>query len=146
MSSKSKYCRNRCCCDVTWWHHQMETFSAILALCAGNSPATGKFPTQRPVTRSFDVFLDLSLNKQLSKQSWGWLFKVPWSSLWRNCNDKWILNLITLLLMPWQLSWPVQNCDQIKSSKMKNAFLQDLDYEHLWNESQHVIEIRIWQI
>ena len=37
----------------------METFSALLAICAGNSPVTGEFPTQRPVTRSFDVFFDL---------------------------------------------------------------------------------------
>ena len=28
----------------------------------------GEFPTQRPVTRSFDVFFDLRLNKRLSKQ------------------------------------------------------------------------------
>ena len=34
----------------------METFSALPAICAGNSPMTGEFPTQRPVTRSFDVF------------------------------------------------------------------------------------------
>ena len=40
----------------------METFSALLVLCAGNSPATGEFPAQRPVTRSFDVFFDLRLN------------------------------------------------------------------------------------
>ena len=46
----------------------METFSALLALCAGNSPVTGEFPLQRPVTRSFDVFFDLCLNKWLSKQ------------------------------------------------------------------------------
>ena len=45
----------------------METFSALLALCVGNSPAIGEFPTQRPVTRSFDDFFDLRLNKQLSK-------------------------------------------------------------------------------
>ena len=41
----------------TWWRHQMETFSALLALCAGNSPVTGEFPAQRPVTRSFDISL-----------------------------------------------------------------------------------------
>ena len=35
----------------------METFSALLAICAGNSPVPGEFPAQRPVTRSFDVFL-----------------------------------------------------------------------------------------
>ena len=40
----------------------METFSALLALCAGNSPVTGEFPPQRPVTRSFDIFFDLRLN------------------------------------------------------------------------------------
>ena len=50
----------------------METFSALLALCAGNSPVTGEFPAQRPVTQSFDVFFDLRPNKRLSKQSWGW--------------------------------------------------------------------------
>ena len=29
---------------AAWWSHQMETFSALLALCAGNSPVTGEFP------------------------------------------------------------------------------------------------------
>ena len=54
---------------ITWWRHQMETFSALLAICAGNSPVPGEFPAQRPVTRSFGVLLDLRLNKRLSKQS-----------------------------------------------------------------------------
>ena len=50
-----------------WWRDQMETFSALLALCAGNSPVTGKFPAQRPVT---DFFFDLHPNnRRLSKQS-----------------------------------------------------------------------------
>ena len=55
----------------TWWRHQMETFSALMAICAGNSPVPGEFPAQRPVTRSFDVFFDLRPNKRLSKQWWG---------------------------------------------------------------------------
>ena len=55
----------------------METFSALLALCEGNSP----------VTRSFDVFFDLHLNKRLSKQSWGWWFETHSRSLWRHCNE-----------------------------------------------------------
>ena len=45
----------------------MEAFSALLSFCAGNSPVTGEFPTQRPVTQSFDAFFDLRLNKQLSQ-------------------------------------------------------------------------------
>ena len=64
----------------------METFSAVLALRAGNSPVTGEFPNQRPVTRSFDVFFDLRLNKRLSKQSWGWWFETPSRPLWSHCN------------------------------------------------------------
>ena len=61
--------------------------SALLALCAGNSPVTGEFPSQRPVTRSFDVFFDLRLNKQFSKQRWRSWFATPSCSLWRHCND-----------------------------------------------------------
>ena len=57
---------------TAWWRHRMETFSALLVLCAGNSPVSGEFPTQRPVTRSFDYFLHLHLNKRSSKQWWGW--------------------------------------------------------------------------
>ena len=69
-----------------WWRHQMETFSALLAICAGISPVPGEFPTQRPVTRSFDIYFDLRPNKRLSKQSWGWWFETPPWSLWRHCN------------------------------------------------------------
>ena len=68
------------------WRHQMETFSALLAICAGNSPVTGEFPTQRPVTRSFDVYFDLCPNERLSKQSWGWWFETLSRSLWRHRN------------------------------------------------------------
>ena len=49
----------------------METFSTLLALCAGNSPVSGEFLAQRPVTRSFDVFFDLHLNKRLSNREAG---------------------------------------------------------------------------
>ena len=70
----------------SWWRHQMETFSALLTLCAGNSPVTGEFPSQRPVTRSFDLFFHLYLNKCSSKQSWGWWSETPSCSLWRHCT------------------------------------------------------------
>ena len=71
---------------MLWWRHQMETFAALLALCGGNSPVTGGFPSPRPVTRNFDAFFDLRLNKQLNKQSWGWWFETPSCPLWRHCN------------------------------------------------------------
>ena len=76
-----------------WYRHQMETFSALLAICAGNSPVPGEFPTQRPVTRSFDVFFDLRLNKRLSKRSWGWWLETLSRPLWRHRNaSKWSCN------------------------------------------------------
>ena len=62
-------------CIISWWRHQMETFSALLAICVRNSPVIGEFPSQMPVTRSFDVFLDLRQNKRFRKQWWGCWFE-----------------------------------------------------------------------
>ena len=68
-------------------------------LC-GEFTGPGEFPTQRPVTRSFDVFFDLRLNKRLSKQTWGWWFETLSWSLWRQCNGFHIL---------------LWNCQQVKA-------------------------------
>ena len=73
---------------VSWWRHQLEIFSELLAICAGNSPFPGEFPTQRPVTRSGDVFFDLHPNKRLSKQPWGWWFETLSRPLWRHRNEE----------------------------------------------------------
>ena len=73
--------------NCTLWRHRVETFSTLLAFCTGNSPVTGEFPAQRPVSRSFDVFFDLRLNKQLSKQSRRRWFETQSRSLWRHCNQ-----------------------------------------------------------
>ena len=93
---------------LSWWRHQMEIVSALLALCAGNSPVTSEFPAERPVTRSLDVFFDLRLNTRLSKQSRGWWFETPSRSFWRHCNAKTslcVLNVewMSLPLIHWCL-------------------------------------------
>ena len=80
-------CRYNVDNPCTWWRHQMETFSALLAICAENSPVSGKFPAQRPVTRSFEVFFDLRLDELLSKHSWCWWLETPLCPLWRHSND-----------------------------------------------------------
>ena len=87
-SRKNKEQSSATICQQTspWWRHQLETFSALLALCAWNSPVTGEFPSQRPVTRTFDDFFDLRLIKRLSKRSRRWWFETPSWSLWRHCN------------------------------------------------------------
>ena len=100
---------------VSWWRHQMETFPALLAICA-----------QRPLTRSFDVFFDLSLNKRLSKQSWGWWFEAPPRPLWRHFND--------FTMITW-----------IKGGVINDAFLHWLntDSERMkW--STHELWLRLW--
>ena len=74
------------CSSITMMTSSNRNISALLTICAGNSPVPGEFPAQRPVTRSFDVFFDLRLNKPLSKQSWGWWFETPSRPLLHHCN------------------------------------------------------------
>ena len=92
----------------SWWRHQMEIFSVLLALCAGNSLVTDEFPSQWPVSwRSFDALFDLRLNKGLSKQSKCWWFETPSCSLWRHyngiaCRYWYWSNLPPLSCSPWR--------------------------------------------
>ena len=88
-----------CCHEniVAWWRRKMKTFSVLLALCVENSPVTDDFPAQRTGTRSFFVFFDLRMNKQLSKQSWGWRFGTPLLSLWRFCNSNPVWGLVLII-------------------------------------------------
>ena len=113
--------------QFAWWRHQMKTFSALLALCEGNSPFTGEFPSQKPVTQSFDVFFDLRRNKRLSKPSRRRWFETPSRSLWLHCNGCLGAHLLTGIswastanILDWSqryfahvttvtLSWRVQN-------------------------------------
>ena len=93
----------------SWLRHQTETFSALLALCAGNSLVPGEFPAERPVTRSFDVFFDLRPNKRLSKKSWGWWFETLSCSLWCHCNvpgPTGVFRTRDIADIPHQCRWP----------------------------------------
>ena len=83
--------------DIRLWSPQTHLTSLMMTSSSGNIfrvtghlcgefTGPGDFPTQRPVTRSFDVFFDLRLNKRLSKQSWGWWFDTQSLPLWRQCN------------------------------------------------------------
>ena len=79
--------------------HQMVTFSALLAFCAGDSPVTGEFPTQRPMTRSFDVSFHSRLNQHLNKQCGRQWFEAPWRSLKLIC-----LNQLDLPSVQWHIA------------------------------------------
>ena len=71
---------------MSWWLHQMETFSAQLALCAGNSSVPVNSPHKGQWRGALMFFFYLRLNKRLSKQPWGWWFETPSWSLWRHFN------------------------------------------------------------
>ena len=86
---------------ITWGHTQNYDINMMTSsngnifrvtgpLC-GNSQVTGEFPSPRPVTQSFEYFLNISLicalNKRLSEQSRGWRFETPSHTLWRHCNE-----------------------------------------------------------
>ena len=72
--------------SLTWWRHQMEIFSVLLTICEGNPLVTSGFPSQRPVTWNFNVFIHLCLNKRLSKQSRCQWLEMLSCSLWCHCN------------------------------------------------------------
>ena len=107
------------------WHHQMETFSALLAICAGNSPVTGELPAQRPVTRSVDVFFDLRLTKRLSKQWWGWWFETPSCPLWRHRNAVYVCvtDTSTVLSSTYRHQCRVKICTQFPQTHIQVKML-----------------------
>ena len=102
----------------------METFSALLAICAGNSPVPGEFPTQRPVTRSFDVYFDLRLNKRLCKQSCGWWFETLLCPLWRHSNEKRRSRALFLLQSQYHV------CSDLKYEHPFNLVFETLHWRH----------------
>ena len=69
---------------IAWWRHQIDAISAVSTLW--NPPVADGFPSHRPVTRNFDVFVDVRVNKRLRKQSRCRWFETPWCSWWRHCN------------------------------------------------------------
>ena len=107
--------------DVIKWKH----FPRYWPFVRG----TGQFPTQRPVTWSFDVFFDLRLNKPLSKQSWGWWLETLSCTLWRHRNVYSSPTQITWFFCAmWPTIWSKSSCKQRKSSSPK----AESCYELLW--------------
>ena len=74
------------------WRHQMETFSVLLAICAGNPPEPVNSP-HKGQRRGALMFFYLHLNIRLSKQSWGGWFETQSRPLWRQCNDLSIIHI-----------------------------------------------------
>ena len=76
----------RCIFAASWRRHQIETFSTLLTLCAGNSPVTLNSPHKGQRGGALEFSLICALNKRLSRQSWGCSFETPPCSSWRHCD------------------------------------------------------------
>ena len=91
---------------VFWWHDDIikwKNFPRYWPFVQG----TGEFPTQRPVTRSFNVFFDLRPDKQLSKQWWGWWFETPSCPLWSKSDErKHNIFYMHLIISQWTIDIP----------------------------------------
>ena len=89
-------------CGNVYWQHDLSKISRHISMMTSSKlkhfPRSWPFargihrspvnsPQKRPMTRNFDVFFDLRLNKRLSKQSWGWWFDTSLRPLWRHCNE-----------------------------------------------------------
>ena len=104
------------------------TFSALLTLCAENSVVTGEFPSQRPLTRNFEVFFDLHLKTRVSKQSRRWWFEKPSRSFWRT--------VMSLVHCEGHLpvEWPEMQCLNISFVAIPNyMFGETVELSAIWD-------------
>ena len=114
-----------------WWRHQMETFSALLALCPGKSPVPVNSSHKTQWRGALIFSLICALDKRLSKQSCGWWFETPSLSLWRHCNEN------TVLAIGHQESNPIMNARvtcHIISLLHYYAFTETLLQQAVWAE------------
>ena len=100
---------------------------------------------QRPVTRSFDNFFDLRVNERLSKQSWGWWFETPSSSLWRHCNVT--TACLASALGPFDFILGIlktKKLERLESNLIRTSFVGNIDLNlkaclqyHLYTETSY---------
>ena len=126
----------RISCGVSsWWRHQMETFSALLAFCAGNSPVTGEFPAQSPVTWTFICFLwsTPELTVELTMETpviWDAITLIMTSSLWSYCLGNIGCRLEISVLARGQVQLP---CINLIIDKVKHLHLGGSNCWQYWN-------------
>ena len=99
----------------------------------GEFTGPGEFPTQRPVTLSFNVIFDLRLNQRLSKQPWSWWFETLPRPLWRHCNGNIRLSLQCAMLSLYR-GWSMIIWTSVYSGT----------YPSIKRRSDYILFILIW--
>ena len=102
--------------DVIKWKH----FPRNWPFVRGIHRSRGEFPTQRPVTRSFDVFFHLRLDKRLNKQSRCWWFETLSGPLWRHGNECWLI-----------VNWTNGDKFQSHSHRDSSIYIREHAFEHV---------------
>ena len=115
MSKKLQHNRPARCAGQ-WWRHQMETFSALLAICAGSTVASDA-----------ELWCILCRNKRLSKQSWGWWFETPSRPLWHHCNGNSIKR--------WLASRAFRGPSKVLATR-----------QHVWLHSMQYVALLHWMV
>ena len=123
--------------------HDLEELSMLLALCEGNPPMTGGFPSQRSSNMGFEVFVDVSLNKLLKKTVELLVISYGMMLIWHHCNGRnnWFVKSaeVVLLSVGSVVWWPDWTKDTHHiSGKKKNMvwFLEWLEYEMTGNDEK----------
>ena len=118
--------------DVIKWKHQMEKFSASMALCGGGLGwgIHRWIPITKTSDAEFDVFY-LRLSKRLSDQSIRWWFETPSRSFWRHCNavNSIEQEIYVLPLMAYTLSPVISGIDIAFTASPKYTYMP---YMLLW--------------
>ena len=132
--------------DVIKWKHFLRYWSFF----EGNPPVTDGLPSQRQVTRSFDIFFDLRLNKQLIKLSGHWWFETPLRSLWRHCNGKILGKLVTMeqnVSIYTLMNWDITGFSEVLLKMIKNDSCEVWGnwwpYIHPWILNEGAIQLLI---
>ena len=114
----------------TWWRHQMETFSALLAIWRGihrspvNSPHRGQWR---------GVSFDMRPIKRLSNQSRGWRFETPSRPLWRHYNEV------------STVSDPINNMRVVNKRDTNNYYIH-IDFVYMVLEYPNIIQNTVYGI
>ena len=116
-----------------WRRHEMEALSTLLALCEGNPPLTGGFPSQRVSNVGLWCIFVAILNKLLNKVLRSWWFETPWHS-----GDITVMDVITYLIYELSLQWRRNEWDGASNHQPHDCLLnrlqikENIKAERLW--------------
>ena len=121
----------------------METFFALLALCAGISLVTGEFSYKGQWRGVLMFSLICALKKRLFKQSWGRWFETPSRWLWRHCNGIGVVSWLTLVHKPPQAIFHMNQLTLITENVIKR-FPHVIWFEYDLNADQAYVFSPTW--